>query len=68
MEASAPRMKMGVVPAGRDLCTVAEAATCLGVSRRTAYEWARTGHLPVMKIGGRVFVKVAQLRAMIDAA
>jgi len=36
--------------------TVPEAAQRMGISRNSAYEAARRGDIPVVKIGGRVLV------------
>jgi excisionase family DNA binding protein len=45
--------------------TVEEAAAALGVSRGTAYEAARTGRIPSIRIGRRLVVPIAGLRAML---
>ena len=41
--------------------TVEEAATILGVGRNKAYEAARSGEIPTIRIGKRVLVPVASL-------
>lgn len=46
----------------RATITVAEAATILGVSRRSAYQAARTDELPTITIGRRILVPTAALR------
>lgn len=49
-------------PARRSLtCTVPEAAQMLGVSRGSAYEAARTGQLPTVRIGRRLLVPFVAL-------
>jgi excisionase family DNA binding protein len=45
--------------------TVPEAARLLGVSRGVAYEAARTGDLPVVKLGRRLVVPRARLTALL---
>ena len=45
--------------------TVTEAAELLGVSRGTAYEAARSGDLPTVKIGTRLLVPRARLLALL---
>ncbi len=47
--------------------TVEEAGRLLGVSRGSAYEAASTGELPTIRIGRRLLVPVARLRAMLGA-
>ena len=41
--------------------TVTEAAQMLGISRSSAYDAARSGSLPTIKMGGRVLVPTASL-------
>lgn len=36
--------------------SVAEAAELLGISRGTAYEYARTGQLPAVRLGRRLVI------------
>lgn len=45
--------------------TVEEAAELLGVSRGTAYEAARRGELPVVRIGRRLLVPRARLAELL---
>lgn len=47
--------------------TVEEAGRLLGVSRGSAYEAAASGELPTIRIGRRLLVPVARLRAMLGA-
>lgn len=51
----------------RPTITVPEAAAILGVSRETAYRWAREGTLPAVRWGANtVRVRSAALLAMLD--
>jgi excisionase family DNA binding protein len=43
-----------------------ETAKIFGVSRWTAYEWAKAGKIPIVKIGGRVFVPRHALEKLLD--
>jgi len=45
--------------------TVEEAGRLLGLSRPSAYEAARVGQLPVIRIGRRLLVPRARLLAML---
>jgi excisionase family DNA binding protein len=47
---------------------IENAAKILGISRNTAYEAARTGELPTIKIGRRVLVPRAALERLLDGA
>jgi excisionase family DNA binding protein len=44
------------------------AAKILGISRNTAYEAARTGAIPVVKIGKRLLVPKVALDRLLDSA
>lgn len=46
--------------------TVPEAATALGIGRSAAYEAARTGQIPTIRIGKRILVPVAALERMLS--
>jgi excisionase family DNA binding protein len=48
--------------------TVPEAAQLLGVSRGVAYEAARTGELPVVRLGTRLLVPRARLEALLEGS
>lgn len=48
--------------------TVPEAAKVLGVHVQTAYLWAHRGDLPVIRIGGRLLVKRAELERMLGSS
>jgi excisionase family DNA binding protein len=45
--------------------TVEEAATILGVGRNKAYEAARNGEIPTIRIGKRVLVPRAALKRLL---
>ena len=45
--------------------TITETAQILGISRTTAYECAKAGVLPVLKLRGRLVVPAAALDAML---
>jgi len=47
------------------LIPVAKAASVLGISRATAYRYAKAGHLTTRTIGTRVYVLTAGLRALL---
>jgi excisionase family DNA binding protein len=44
---------------------VEQAAEILGVSRSSAYEAARAGELPTIRLGRRLLVPTARLRALL---
>ena len=46
--------------------SVEEAATVLGISRTSAYEYARTGVLPVIRLGRRLLVPTAALVTLLE--
>lgn len=48
--------------------TVPEAAQILGIGRSAAYEGARTGEIPTIRIGKRLLVPVAALERMLAHA
>jgi excisionase family DNA binding protein len=50
----------------RRTLTVEEAAKELGISKASAYEAARTGELPTIKIGKRILVPVVALERMLQ--
>lgn len=52
----------------RETLTVDEAARLLGIGRGTAYEAARRGDLPVVRIGGRLLVPRAALTRLLESA
>ena len=50
----------------RKTMTIIEAAQVLGVSRNKAYEAARRGEIPTIKIGKRILVPAAALERMLQ--
>lgn len=54
--------------AARRTYTIAEAAAILGISRTTAYECAKDGDLPVLRLRGRLVVPAAALDALLEAS
>jgi excisionase family DNA binding protein len=51
----------------RATVTVTEAADILGISRSTAYELARAGTLPALRLGRRLVVPTHALEALLDS-
>ena len=47
-------------------CSVGEAARLLGISRSTAYACARTGQLPVLRLGRRIVVPLAAIAELLQ--
>lgn len=52
----------------RATLTIAEAGELLGVSRAHAFNLARSGELPTLKLGRRRVVSAPRLLAMLDAS
>ena len=52
----------------RQTLRIGEAAKVLGISRNTAYDAAKSGQLPTVKIGRRLLVPRAALQHMLDSA
>lgn len=50
------------------LIDVPRAARLLGISRAAAYRCTASGELPNTRLGGRVYVITAELRALVRAA
>jgi excisionase family DNA binding protein len=48
--------------------TVEEAARALGINRNSAYEAARNGELPAIRIGRRLLVPKVAFNKMLEAA
>ena len=46
--------------------TIDEAAIILGISRSTAYECARRGQIPFIRLGRRLVVPAAAIRAILE--
>lgn len=43
-----------------------EVSEVLGISKSHAYEMAKTGELPIIRLGRRIMVSVKELQEMID--
>lgn len=56
------------MPTQRLTLKIEEAAKVLGISRNTAYDAARNGQLPTVKIGRRFLVPKAALDRMLESA
>lgn len=57
------------VPTAEEQPTVSlwpEAGQALGISKTSAYEWARRGDIPVIRLGRRVLVPTAALRRLLQ--
>ena len=52
----------------RRVLTVPEAGKLLGIGRNSAYEAARNGEIPVIRIGKRLLVPVVALDRLLDEA
>ena len=52
----------------RSTMSIEEAAETLGIGRTGAYQAARRGEIPVIRIGGRLLVPRAALEKMLDGA
>ena len=51
----------------KQVYTVSEVATLLGVSRGTAYECVKTGDLPHIKLGRRIVVPIAAFEKFLSS-
>jgi excisionase family DNA binding protein len=51
----------------RKTVTVPEAAEQLGISAWSYYQAVKRGELPALRVGRRLLVPVAKLRALLDA-
>ena len=49
----------------RETYTIPEATKILGIGRSAAYEAARRGEIPTIRIGKRILVPVAALESML---
>jgi excisionase family DNA binding protein len=56
----------GPVTTGRKTISVEEAGKRLGISRNTAYEAARKGQIPTLRIGRLLLVPEAAFERMLD--
>lgn len=52
---------------GRGTVTIEEAAHYLGIGRSAAYDAARRGELPTLRLGRRLLVPVPKLLALVGA-
>jgi excisionase family DNA binding protein len=52
----------------REVLTVQETATTLGISLNSAYEGIRRGEIPHLRIGRRIVVPVAALERVLATA
>ena len=52
-------------PAGTQLLTVAETAKVLGIGRSAAYEAARRGEIPSLRLGRRVLIPKRALSSLL---
>lgn len=48
--------------------TVPETAERLGIGRNSAYEAARKGDIPTIRIGNRILVPIAALEQLLDGS
>ena len=48
--------------------SIPEAAQELGIGRSAAYEAAKTGEIPTIRIGNRILVPIAALDRMLEQA
>jgi excisionase family DNA binding protein len=53
---------------GRKTLTILEAANALGIGRNAAYEAARRGEIPTIRIGKRLLVPLVALERMLLGA
>jgi excisionase family DNA binding protein len=54
--------------ADRKTLTILEAANALGIGRNAAYEAARRGEIPTIRIGKRLLVPLVALDRMLQGA
>ena len=59
------RIRSDPSPMDRQTLTVPEAGKVLGIGRNSAYEAARRGQIPVIRLGRRLLVPVAALRRLL---
>jgi hypothetical protein len=50
------------------LISIPRAAAVLGISRASAYRYAACGDLPTIRLGGRLYIVTARLRAFLEVA
>ena len=49
-----------------ETCTVPEAGKILGIGRNAAYDAAKTGELPTIRLGRRIVVPKAALKRLLE--
>lgn len=59
----APRLAIEDLP---PLITVSRASAALGISRASGYRYAACGDLPTIRMGGRLYVVTARLKACLE--
>jgi excisionase family DNA binding protein len=57
---------VSVLPELPLLLPVPRVASLLGISRTSAYRLVASGELPCRRLGGRVYVVTAKLKALVD--
>lgn len=57
---------MSLLPTDRATITADEAAAILGVGRNSVYEAVQRGELPSLRVGRRLLLPVAKLRALLE--
>ena len=65
---ASPRPILDAAWNGRSTFSIPETAKIIGVSSWRAYQWARAGEIPTVRIGGRVFVPRRALEQLLDVA
>jgi hypothetical protein len=65
MVKDAPEVLLLTALRRRPTCTVEEAGAVLGIGRKRAYESARLGEIPTLRLGRRLVVPVPKLLAML---
>lgn len=53
-------------PAVQPTMTMDEVATALGISRTTAYQGAKSGEIPVVRVRGRLMAPTAAIRRLLQ--
>jgi excisionase family DNA binding protein len=48
------------------LISIPRAAALLGLSRSSTYRYASEGELPIRRLGGRIYVLTAGIRALVE--
>ncbi len=58
--------KYGEDDPGRATLTVPQAGAILGIGRNSAYDAARKGEIPTIRIGGRILVPRTRFERLLD--